>query len=164
MMASKFGVLDRSGICWRRTNLILLPSALLVLTLLEPDSLSAWLPFPPSCGAVTGLPCIFCGTTRALHYLLRGSFERALYFNWLSFPPLAASVLLLMVNGVELLSNRNFIARLPRVRLTPARCLVFGCCFVLLWVFQVYLALSRRKVELLNSHGPLYSLVCRWTP
>ncbi len=164
MMASKFGVLDPSGICWRRTNLILLPSALLALALLEPNSLSAWLPFPPSCGAVTGLPCIFCGTTRALHYLLRGSFERALYFNWLSFPLLGASVLLLMVNGVELLSNRNIIARLPRVRLTPARCLVFGCGFVLLWVFQVYLALSQRKVELLNSHGPLYSLVCRWTP
>jgi hypothetical protein len=102
--------------------------------------------------------------TRALHYLLRGSFERALYFNWLSFPLLAASVLLMMVNGVELLSNRNLIVRLPRVHLTPARCLVFGCSFVLLWVFQVYLALAQHKVELLNPHGPFYSLVCRWTP
>jgi hypothetical protein len=164
MMASKLGALDPAGICWRRANLIILPSALFSLALLEPDSLSAWLPFPTSCGAVTGLPCIFCGTTRALHYLLRGSFERALYFNWLSFPLLAASLLLLGVNSIELLTNRNVFARLPRVHLTPARCLVFGCGFVFLWVFQVFLALSQHKVELLNPHGPLYSLVCRWTP
>jgi hypothetical protein len=34
----------------------------------------------------------------------------------------------------------------------------------LLWAFQVYLAVSQRKVELLNPHGPLYSLVCHWKP
>jgi hypothetical protein len=164
MMAAKLGALDPAGIFWRRANLIILPSALLALALLEPDRLSAWLPFPTSCGAVTGLPCIFCGATRALHYLLRGSFERALYFNWLSFPFFAASLLLLGVNSVELLTNRNVIARLPRVHFTPARCLIFGCGFVFLWVFQVYLALSQHKMELLNTHGPLYSLVCRWTP
>jgi hypothetical protein len=73
-------------------------------------------------------------------------------------------VLFLVAIATELLSNRNLIARLPRVHLTPARCLALGFGFFMLWIFQIYLALSQHKVELINPHGPLYSLVCRWTP
>ena len=63
---------------------------------IDPASLSG-LPLRMSCGAVTGLPCIFCGTTRALHHLLLGHFARALYFNWLSLRLVAAAALALMI-------------------------------------------------------------------
>src|SRR2546430_11615036 len=61
-------------------------AALLLLRCIDPVLAGSWLPFHPSCGAITGLPCIFCGMTRALHLLLNGDFIGAIYFNWLSFP------------------------------------------------------------------------------
>src|SRR2546423_12028625 len=61
-------------------------AALLLLRWIDPVVAGGWLPFHPSCGAITGLPCIFCGMTRALHLLLNGNFIGAIYFNWLAFP------------------------------------------------------------------------------
>ena len=80
---------------WRVVSLTLLPAALLALALVEPTAPPKWFPFATSCGAITGLPCIFCGMTRALHHLLHGEFGRALYFNWLSYPILAGAFALL---------------------------------------------------------------------
>ena len=146
---------------WRLACLALLPSVLAALAFVEPGALPRWFPFATSCGAITGLPCIFCGTTRGLHHLLHGEFGRALYYNWLAFPVLAGAMALFLVNALELLLARNFLARLPRPHLTRARGSALAIGFVLLWCFQVYLALSQHKSELLNPHGPLYSLIVR---
>jgi len=139
----------------------LLPLALGVLAMVQPGSLSHWFPFPTSCGAITGLPCIFCGTTRALHFLLQGEFGRALYYNWLAFPILVAAVVLYLLFAAELSLDRNLLARLPRPHFRPRSLGVFLTGLVLLWVFQVYLAVSQHKTELLNPRGPLYSLIVR---
>jgi hypothetical protein len=146
---------------WRVFHLALLPGALFALAVLEPNSLPVWWPFATSCGAVTGLPCIFCGTTRALHYLLQAEFARALYYNWLAFPLLAGAVALFLLNGLELLLDRNFLARLPRPSLTHRSLGALAAGFILLWCFQVYLAISQHKTELLNPSGPLYSLIMK---
>jgi hypothetical protein len=146
---------------WRIVNLVLLPAALVALALVDPGAAPKWFPFATSCGAITGLPCIFCGMTRALHHLLHAEFGRALYFNWLSYPFLAGAFALLLCNAVELLLGRNLLARLPHPRLTRARWGALAAGFVLLWYLQVYLAVSQHKAELLNPNGPLYSLVCR---
>ena len=146
---------------WRVVSLTLLPAALLALALVEPTAPPKWFPFATSCGAITGLPCIFCGMTRALHHLLHGEFGRALYFNWLSYPILAGAFALLLCSAVELFLGRNLLARLPRPQLTRARWGALAAGFVLLWCLQVYLAVSQHKTELLNPRGPLYSLVCR---
>ena len=153
--------LTRGARQWRALNLTLLPVALFALAWLPQRPLPGWLPFATSCGAITGLPCIFCGTTRALHHLLEGEFGRALYFNWLAYPLLAGALLLLIINAIELATDCNLFARLPRVRLTRARGSALAAVFVLLWCLQVYLAVSQHKTELLNPHGPLYSLVVR---
>lgn len=146
---------------WRIINLALMPVALTALALINPGAPPQWFPFATSCGAITGLPCIFCGMTRALHHLLHGEFGRALYFNWLSYPFLAGAFALLLCNALELLLGCNLLARLPRPRLTRARWGALAAGFVLLWCLQVHLAVSQHKAELLNPNGPLYSLVCR---
>ena len=146
---------------WRALHLALLPVALLLLALVPPGSLPHWFPFPTSCGAITGLPCIFCGTTRAVHHLLHAEWRSALYYNWLAYPLVAGAVVLAATNALELLFDRNFLAYLPRPRLTRASLGAAAAGFVLLWSFQVYLAVSQHKTELLNPRGPLYSLVVR---
>jgi hypothetical protein len=153
--------LTRGARQWRALNLTLLPVALFALAWLPPRQLPGWLPFATSCGAITGLPCIFCGTTRALHCLLEGEFGRALYFNWLAYPLLAGALVLLIINAIELATDCNLLARFPRPRLTRRRCSALAAAFLLLWCLQVYLAVSQHKTELLNPRGPLYSLVVR---
>lgn len=144
---------------WRALHLALLPAVLLLLALVRPGSPPNWFPFPTSCGAITGLPCIFCGTTRALYHLLHGEFGSALYYNWLAYPVLLGALVLALTNALELLFSRNLLAHIPRPHLTRARCCVLVTGFVLLWCLQVYLAVSQHKTELLNPSGPLYSLV-----
>src|SRR5256886_2837558 len=61
-------------------------AAFFVLHFVDPVMAGSWAPVRTSCGVITGLPCIFCGMTRALHLLLNGDFGGALYFNWLAFP------------------------------------------------------------------------------
>jgi Protein of unknown function (DUF2752) len=144
---------ERKG---RLLALAVLPAALLFLRSVPP----AWLPLP-TCGAITGLPCIFCGTTRALQFLLNGDFQRALYFNWLAFPLVTLLAMLVGVMLTELLLGSNFLARLPKIHFTKR---TLGGCFaglLLLWGLQVYLAVSQHKHELLNPNGPLYSLVAK---
>ncbi len=146
---------------WRLAYLALLPAALAALALVEPSSLPQWFPIATSCGAITGLPCIFCGTTRGLHHLLHGEFGRALYYNWLTYPFLVGALTLFLVNALELSLGRNLLLRIPRVRLTRASLGGLFAGLILIWCLQVYLAVSQHKAELLNPHGPLYSLVVR---
>lgn len=110
---------------------------------------------------MTGLPCIFCGTTRALQHLLQGDFARALYYNWLVYPLLASACALYLMHALELCTARNLLAAFPRPRMTGRSLGALAVGFVLLLCFQVYLAVSQHKTELLNSRGPLYSLVVR---
>ena len=141
----------------RAAALFVLPAALWLLRSLPTGGLPSWVPWQTSCGAITGLPCIFCGMTRALHHLLNGDIPRALYFNWLAFPLLATAVLFCLRCVVELCLGRRL--RLPRIPLTRWTVSAALAGLVLLWSLQVYLAVSQHKRELLNPAGPLYSLV-----
>lgn len=117
----------------------------------------SWLPIHPSCGAVTGLPCIFCGTTRALHCLLNGDFARALYFNWLAFVVAGVGLMLALLFLMEIFVRRR-LWRWPRFEFTPRLAAFCAAGLVALWLFQVTLAISLHKHELLNPRGPLYAL------
>jgi len=136
-------------------------AVLLILRWVDPVLAGRWLPFHTSCGAITGLPCIFCGMTRALHLLLNGDFSGAIYFNWLAFPFLGVAVLLIALFAVEVTKRRVIVnlSMIPPV--TFGRLTVIGLCLFLLWTSQAYLAVSHRKHELLNPRGPLYSLFVR---
>ena len=44
---------------------------------------------------------------------------------------------------------------------TPQRLIIIGLSLVILWMLQIYLAVSQHKQELLNPRGPLYALFVR---
>src|SRR5438552_17300833 len=117
-------------------------AALLRLRCIDPVLADSWLPFHPSCGAITGLPCIFCGMTRALHLLLNGDFIGAIYFNWLAFPFLGAIIFLFALFAIEF-ANRRVIWKLNVVlSMTRRRLMVFGLGLLLRWTLQAYPAIS----------------------
>jgi hypothetical protein len=47
------------------------------------------------------------------------------------------------------------------VRVTPRSIAVSLVVLVIAWMFQVWLAVSQHKSELLNPRGPLYTLLVR---
>jgi hypothetical protein len=135
---------------WRALYLALLPAVLLLLALVRPGSVPHWFPFPTSCGAITGLPCIFCGSTRAIYHLLHGEFQSALYYNWLAYPLVAGALVLALTNALELVISRNLLSCIPRPRPTApvghrAASFCSGAC--------VYLAVSQHKTGFIPS-GP----------
>ena len=136
-------------------------ATLLLLRWIDPVAAGSWLPFHPSCGAITGLPCIFCGMTRALHLLLNGNFVGAIYFNWLAFPFLGAVIFLIALFAIEIARRRVIWMSSVVLSMTRRRLAVFGLGVLLLWTLQAYLAVSQHKHELLNSRGPLYALFVR---
>src|SRR5213078_4964678 len=86
----------------RRAFILGATAVLLILRWIDPVVAGRWLPFHTSCGAITGLPCIFCGMTRALHLLLNGDFSGAIYFNWLAVPFLGAVDFFVAVCVIEI--------------------------------------------------------------
>lgn len=132
-------------------------SAAMFLRFVNPETVS-WLAAQKSCGALTGLPCIFCGTTRAVHLLLNGDFARALYFNWLAFPLMAFTAAVTMVLAAEAISRRRLLRVELRVAVTPGVVATIAATLVALWALQVTLALTLHKDELLNHRAPLYEL------
>jgi Protein of unknown function (DUF2752) len=150
---------DRFRHCTIRLAFIIgAPAVLLILRSVDPVRIRTWLPFPISCGAVTGLPCIFCGMTRALHVLLNGDVGGAIYFNWLVFPFLGSVVFVVFVCIIEVTKRRTILNWDAVAPITVCKLTIIGSGLFFLWTLQVYLALSQHKHELLNPSGPLYAL------
>ena len=136
-------------------------AVLLILRSVDPVNLGNLVPFHTSCGAITGLPCIFCGMTRALHLLLNGDFSGAIYFNWLAIPFLAAIAFLIALFAFEMTKRRIIVSWNAVTWITERKLTIIGLTLCLLWALQVYLAVSQHKHELLNPRGPLYTLFLR---
>jgi glucan phosphoethanolaminetransferase (alkaline phosphatase superfamily) len=133
---------------------------LLVLRDMNPET-AWWVPLRSACGKITGLPCIFCGTTRALHLLLNGEFSPALYFNWIAFPVAAAAFAVLFIVAAELTLRRELVRQRLRFQLTGRRVALFAGGIAALWIFQVAIAVGQQKRELLDESAPLSSVFVR---
>ncbi len=149
--------LSAAQVCRRAAVFAMMITGAVGLRAIDPVSLS-WLPFRTSCGATTGLPCIFCGTTRALHHLLNGEVAQALYFNWLAFPIAALAFALGIKFALELAIARKIAFRFPTFSFTPRLAALCAASLAAIWVLQVSLVVSQNKGELLNPNGPLYAL------
>ncbi len=152
---------DRAYWAIRLIFLIGATVTLFVLRVVDPVMAGSWLPLHTSCGAITGLPCIFCGMTRALHLLLNGDFGGALYFNWLAFPFLGAVGFFVAVCVIEIANRRVILTWNTSAPLTARKLTIIGLTLFMLWTLQAYLAVSQHKHQLLNPHGPLYTLFVR---
>lgn len=134
--------------------------AFLLLRNIDPTTVPL-LALGKSCGALTGLPCIFCGTTRAVHHLLNGEIERAVYFNWLAFPVVFVCGLLAIVALQEALFRRRLVRVSVHVASKPRVAAIGVAALSGLWLLQVTLAVSLHKHELLNPAGLLYPFFVR---
>ncbi len=152
--------LSRGGALARIAFVGSVGAVLVALRLIDPES-SFWFPLGASCGAITGLPCLFCGTTRAMHHLLNGELARAIYFNWLALPILAVAVTMMLAFTIETALGRHLRQGQITFRPTPRRLVAIAGGIVALWFLQVTLAVNLHKHELLNPAGPLYSLFVR---
>ena len=152
---------DRAHWPIRLIFVLVATAALFVLHFVDPVMAESWVPLHTSCGAITGLPCIFCGMTRALHLLLNGDFGGALYFNWLAFPFLGAVVFLVAVCIIEIATRRVILNWNTNAPFTARKLTIIGLTLFMLWTLQAYLAVSQHKHELLNPRGPLYVLFVR---
>lgn len=105
--------------------------------------------------AISGLPCLFCGGTRATGAILDGNPGAALRLNALAFPALALLAMTLVALLVEAASGRPlapweaFLRRLNR--LAPIL-IVSGLAW---WLFHIYSALRTPKPELVNFRNPI---------
>ncbi len=159
-LASSARNLTRGQFRARLVAIVAVSAALVMLRAVNPETVS-WFPLRSSCGAVTGLPCIFCGTTRAVHYLLNGDFARALYFNWLSFPVTGAALVIVLVFAVETGLGRRVIQLRFSFRMTPQRAALVASGITALWLLQIAIAVGLHKRELMNPAGLLYALLPR---
>lgn len=117
------------------------------------------LPSIPSvpCGfkAFTGLPCLFCGGTRAASAALHGDFEYSLYLNALSIPVLVALTLLASLSAWEVLRGRQ----IAHWHLISRLCIkILPLVLVLLlawWSLHMVSALRTPKPELVDPDNPI---------
>ena len=108
-----------------------------------------------SCGAITGLPYLFCGMMRSLHLLLRCDFSGALYFNWLALPLAIVMVFLIALFGAEMACRRQILNLRVLAPTTARRLAACAATAVALWALHAYLAVSQHKAELQSSRAAL---------
>jgi hypothetical protein len=111
------------------------------------------------CGfkGLTGLPCLFCGGTRAATAALHGDFEYSLYLNALSIPVLAAIMLLASVCAWEILRGRP-IAQWQTISRPCIKFLPLVLVLLLAWwSLHMVSALRTPKPELVDPDKPIAS-------
>ncbi|HEY5769200.1 MAG TPA: DUF2752 domain-containing protein [Terrimicrobium sp.] len=103
----------------------------------------------------TGLPCPFCGGTRAAQALLRGDLSRSLYFNVAALPAVLAFVTAALVLGWEAMRGRalgDWDALMRRVRTLLPILAALLCAY---WLVHLGSALRSRKSELVDLRNPI---------
>ncbi|CAN5460670.1 hypothetical protein BH18VER1_BH18VER1_10080 [soil metagenome] len=96
-----------------------------------------------------------------MHALLNGDFARAIYFNWIAFPIVAAALAVLLIAAAEASHGRDLVRGWFSFHLTRRRAAFLAGAVAALWIFQVAIAVGLQKRELLNGSAPLTSLFVR---
>ncbi len=141
---------------WLRLGLALvLLLAALSPAFLRPERRLTLSVFPCAFHSISGLPCLFCGGTRAVCAILAGDPRAAVYLNVLAFPVLALVVGVICVFLIEAATGRligpwekifHKLNRLAPLLLVPA---------LAWWAFHVYSALKTPKPELVDLRNPI---------
>ena len=126
---------------------------LVLLGLRIPRSAGPFLP----CGfhAMSGLPCLFCGGTRAVRAILHGDLGAALYLNALAFPSLALVAAGFVVLLVEAAAARPLAPWEAICRRLNRSALVLILPALAWWMVHLYFALRTPKPELVDFRNPI---------
>ena len=109
------------------------------------------------CGfhAASGLPCLFCGGTRAVRAILHGDLREAVYLNALAFPALTIVAGAFVALLVEAAAGRPLALRQTLFqhlnRFVPA----LIALALAWWAFHIYSALRTPKPELVDFRNPV---------
>lgn len=116
------------------------------------------------CGfrALTGLPCLFCGGTRAACAALRGDFEYSLYLNALSIPLLVAVMLVACLCALEILRGRPLAHWHSISRLCIKNLPLLLVLLLAWWSFHMVTALGTPKPELVDSDKLIAARLRAW--
>jgi len=147
--------LPRAAAGWRlaRGALALLPWAGLAVLFASPGA-GLW---AGRFRGWTGLPCPFCGGTRALHALARADWAAAFYYNPLAFAAVLGAAGWTAWWAGEALRGRPWPAGwLLRHRRPLGSALLAG--LGLFWALHIVLALVLPKPELLDAGGWVWRL------
>ena len=139
---------------WLRLGLAAsIPLVLIFMALSVPGR---HLPFL-TCGfyAASGLPCLFCGGTRAARAILHGDLHSALYLNALAFPALAAIAGAFVALILEAATGRPLALRIILFRKLNRFVPPLIALALAWWVFHIYTALRTPKPELVNFRNPI---------
>ncbi len=105
--------------------------------------------------AISGLPCLFCGGTRAVCAILHGDVHLALYLNAIAFPALGLIAVILLILLIEAAAGRTLAPwekLLSRIGPFAPVMILIGVAW---WLPHIYLALSTPKPELVDFRNPI---------
>lgn len=151
------------GARWVRAGLAAGLAAVFAIVVALPS-----LPKSPSlawpCGFhfLTGLPCLFCGGTRAVRALGHGQWELAAYLNPLAFPAAALGLLLIGILSLEAATGHPVIrweASLMKFRRWAPLLLALGFAW---WLPHILMALEKPKSELVDLRNPVAAALRSW--
>ena len=112
-------------------------------------------PLPCGLHALTGLPCPFCGGTRAARAVLSGNWGRALYLNALAFPALALIVGIAAVLLGEAVAARRLLPWPSALGWISHRGPLLFVLALVWWMPHLLLALRTPKAELVDLRNPI---------
>lgn len=141
---------------WLRLGLALsMVLVLLSLAFLRSERRVTLPALPCAFHSISGLPCLFCGGTRAACAILDGNPRAAVRLNILAFPALALLATTLVALVVEAASGRPlapweaFLRRMNRL----APLLILPA--LAWWMFHIYSALRTPNPELVDFRNPI---------
>jgi len=116
------------------------------------------LPFPAvPCGfrTLTGLPCPFCGGTRAAHALLHGDLAGAAHLNPLAYPALALALAVAAVLLIEVIRRQRIVDWERSIHRIARFAPLIAALVVAWWIPHILLAIRTPKPELVDLKNPI---------
>lgn len=112
--------------------------------------------FPPCLfHTLTGLPCPFCGGTRATNALLHGDWQQSLYLNPLALIAILAFGLATLIAVIELFLKRTLVDWTALSQPWKKALPLFLAALGLWWAYHLFSTLRTPKNELLDLRKPV---------
>src|SRR5438309_573973 len=105
-----------------------------------------------------GITLYFLRNDACFAFTSQWRFYRGNLFQLARLSLFGAIICLIVLFAIEIAKRRVIWRSSVILWVTRRRLTIFGLGLLLLWTLQTYLAVSQHKHEILNPHGPLYTL------